>query len=212
MMHRRALLSLALLAPLARPARAAAPVAAALTAQDQADIARIQAYLDAMKTIKARFLQVAPNGGITEGNAWLQRPGNMRFEYDKPAPYLMVAGFGSFIFEDTELNQETSVPLFTTPLSILLADKVELSGSVTVTAIDRPPGVIQLTLVRTSSPEDGSLTLVFADRPLALRQWVVTDAQHQETRVSLFGIEQIAPVSLSMFTLNGGGSTSTGAN
>ena len=39
-------------------------------------------------------------------------------------------------------------------------------------------------MVRTASPGDGSLTLVFADNPLALRQWSVIDAQRQETRVT----------------------------
>ena len=33
------------------------------------------------------------------------------------------------------------------------------------------------------------MTLVFADSPLALRQWVVVDAQRQETRVSLFDVQ-----------------------
>ena len=152
-----------------------------------------------MKAITARFLQVAPDGAVSQGNAWLQRPGNMRFEYDKPAPYLMVAGFGSFVFYDSELNQTTSIPLRTTPLSILLAEKVELKGDVTVTNIDRQPGVLQVTMVRSSSPEDGSLTLVFADQPLALRQWVVTDGQHQETTVSLYDIEPGGPFPARMF-------------
>jgi len=203
MMHRRTLLAPVLLgalfASLALPARASAPLAAPLTAQDQTDLTRVEGYLNGIKAITARFLQVAPDGAVSQGNAWLQRPGNMRFEYDKPSPYLMVAGFGSFIFYDAELNQTTSVPLATTPLSILLGDKVELKGGVTVTNIDRQPGVLQVTMVRTSSPEDGSLTLVFADQPLALRQWVVTDGQHQETRVSLFGIEPGGPFPARMF-------------
>ena len=45
-------------------------------------------------------------------------------------------------------------------------------------------------------PDDGGITLppgfralVFADNPLALRQWVVVDGQRQETRVSLFNVE-----------------------
>ena len=155
-----------------------------------------------MRAITARFLQVGPDGSITEGKAWLQRPGNMRFEYDKPAPFLMLAGFGSFVFYDSQLKQTTSIPLATTPLSILLANKVELKGDVTVTGIDRQPGVIQVTMVRSSSPDDGSLTLVFADQPLALRQWVVADAQRQETRVSLFGIEPGGPFPLRMFEFN----------
>jgi len=57
-----------------------------------------------------------------------------------------------------------------------------------VTAIIRLPGQIQVSMVRTASPGEGSLTLVFADNPLALRQWSVVDAQLQETRVSLFDV------------------------
>jgi outer membrane lipoprotein-sorting protein len=33
------------------------------------------------------------------------------------------------------------------------------------------------------------LTLVFADNPLALRQWSVTDAQRQQTTVTLYNVE-----------------------
>ena len=176
-----------LLAPLA--AHAETPQKLALTAQDRADLARIETYLNGLKTLRARFLQVAPDGAVSEGNAWLQRPGRMRFEYDKPSPFLLVAGFGSAVFYDRELNQTTSVPLSTTPLGILLSDNLKLSGDLTVTAIARDPGEIQVTTIRTSSPGDGSLTLVFADAPLALRQWAVTDSDRQETRVSLFNIE-----------------------
>ena len=53
---------------------------------------------------------------------------------------------------------------------------MDLSGAVTVTAIQRLPGQLQVTLVRTDSPGDGSLTLIFADQPLTLRQWTVVDA------------------------------------
>jgi outer membrane lipoprotein-sorting protein len=47
-----------------------------------------------------------------------------------------------------------------------------------------------MTLVRSSSPQDGSLTLLFTDSPLALRQWTVVDAQRRETRVTLYNVEQ----------------------
>ena len=43
--------------------------------------------------------------------------------------------------------------------------------------------------MRTHSPGDGSLTLMFADNPLTLRQWTVIDAQRQETRVTLYNVE-----------------------
>jgi outer membrane lipoprotein-sorting protein len=196
-MKRRTLLAgLALPLFATRTAWAAAP---ALTPQDRADLARIETYLDGLRSLKARFLQVAPDGTVSEGTAWLARPGRMRFEYDKPAPYLLVAGFGSAVFYDSQLNQTTSVPLATTPLGILLSDHVRLGGDVTVTAIERQPGLIQVTTTRTGSPQDGTLSLVFADQPLALRQWAVVDQDKQDTRVSLFGIELGGDFPASMF-------------
>ena len=186
-MKRRALILLPLLAPFA--ARAAAPAAAPLSERDRADLARIEAYLNGMRTLKARFLQVAPDGTTAEGTAWLQRPGRMRFQYDPPSPLLLVAGFGVFYFNDSQLHQTTNLPLNATPLGLLLRDNLRLDGDVTVTGISRLPGQIQVTMVRTASPEDGSLALVFADNPLVLRQWSVVDAQRQETRVTLFNVE-----------------------
>jgi outer membrane lipoprotein-sorting protein len=55
--------------------------------------------------------------------------------------------------------------------------------------------------VRTASPGDGSLSLVFDDNPLALRQWVVVDAQRQETRVSLFNVALGGKFDQSLFDL-----------
>src|SRR5690348_18339793 len=131
-MNRRNLLRLALLSPLL--AGGGAPALAAgfrLSAQDRADLARIETYLDSLRTLKARFLQVAPNGAIARGTAWLERPGRMRFQYDPPSPLLLVAGHGLVVFHDVQLNQTSNIPLTQTPLGILLADHVRLSGDVT---------------------------------------------------------------------------------
>jgi outer membrane lipoprotein-sorting protein len=193
MLHRRTLLlsAAALAAPTLPPLTlgARAAPALALSARDQADIARIEAYLNGLKSLKAHFMQVAQDGGVSEGTAWLERPGHMRFQYDPPAPFLLIASHGVLTFHDSALQQTTNVGLGRTPLGILLAEHVELSGKVTVTGIQRLPGQIQLTLVRTDSPGDGSITLIFADPPLTLRQWTVLDAQRRETHVTLYNAQ-----------------------
>lgn len=190
-MNRRIFLSVPLLlagfAPAARAQPRLEPLA--LSAQDRQDIARVEAYLGAMRRLKARFLQVGPEGDTAQGTAWIERPGRMRFQYDPPTPLLLVASHGDLVFQDKQLNQVSHIPIGSTPLGILLADRIVLSGDITVTRVTRLPGQLQLTLVRTAHPGDGSLTLVFADNPLALKQWMVVDAQQRETRVSLFGIE-----------------------
>ncbi len=109
----------------------------------------------------------------------------MRFQYDPPSPFLLIAAHGVLTFNDSSLQQQSNIPLSRTPLGILLAESVTLSGDVTVTSVQRLPGQVQLTLVRTASPGDGSLTLIFADGPMTLKQWIVVDAQRRETHVTL---------------------------
>jgi outer membrane lipoprotein-sorting protein len=179
-----------------------APVAAFAqnSPQDRADVGRVESYLNGIHTLKARFLQIAPNGASSEGQAWLERPGRMRFQYDPPAPFLLVAGHGLLVFNDSQLKQTSNLPLDRTPLGILLRDNLRLSGDITVSRVTRLPGQLQVTLFRTATPNEGSLTLVFADNPLALRQWSVIDAQRQETRVSLYDVVLGSVFDQSLFT------------
>jgi len=188
-MNRRDLLSFSLVPLLLAGASASAQPSFRPTPQDQADLTRIETYLDSLRSLKARFLQVAPNGSVSQGTVWLERPGRMRFQYDPPSPLLLVDGHGLVVFNDKSLNQTSNIPISKTPLGILLADHVRLQGDVTVTDMQRLPGQLQVSLVRTASPGDGTLTLVFADNPLTLKQWTVLDAQRQETRVTLFNAQ-----------------------
>jgi outer membrane lipoprotein-sorting protein len=173
--------------------------AAQTSPQDRADLARIEAYLNGVRSLRARFVQTAPDGGVTQGLAAMQRPGRVRFQYDPPSPFLLVANDGMLFFRDAQLNQTSNIPLSRTPLGILLGDHTVLSGDVTVTRFVRLPGQLQVTLVRSASPGEGSLTLLFADNPLTLRQWIVLDQQGKETRVSFTNMEVGARLDASLF-------------
>ena len=199
---RRGLLRLALLpligAALPRGAAAQAVPAPA----DRADIARVEAYLGGLRTMRARFLQIAQNGASAEGTAWMWRPGRMRFEYDPPEPLLLVASHGQFMLYDRELRQPSTVPVSSTPLAFLLRENLRLSGDVTVTRVERGGGFLRVTMHRTGAPAEGRLTLVFQDNPIELRQWHVVDAQGRETRVSLSRIETGVRIDPRIFEFN----------
>jgi outer membrane lipoprotein-sorting protein len=154
-------------------------------AERAAVLGRVESYLGGIRTLKARFLQIAQNGAAAEGTAWIQRPGRMRFEYDPPEPLLLVASYGQFFYYDRQLNHATTLPVSATPLGMLLREEVRLSGEVTVSRVERGGGFLRITLFRTGQAAEGQLTLVFADNPVELRQWSVLDAQGQETRVTL---------------------------
>lgn len=203
---RRALSRRAVLAATALSAAAVPPPAAvqatALSERDRADLARIEAYLNGLTTLRARFLQIAQNGATAEGTAWIWRPGRMRFEYDPPESLLLVASHGQFLLYDRELRQPSTVPVSQTPLAFLLRENLRLSGDVTVTRVERGGGFLRVTLHRTAAPAEGRLTLVFQEDPIELRQWAVVDAQARETRVSLSRIETGVRIDPRIFEFN----------
>ncbi len=184
-MARKFRLPMPLLALLALASMLAAPAKAELTEQDRADLARVETYLNSIQTLKARFLQVAPDGGLSHGDLYLRRPGRMRFEYDPPVPILVVADGIWVVFVDKEINQVQRLPLGSTPLSALVEGEIELQDSVAVDAVERSPGLLRVTLHDPDNPEEGALILVFTDEPLGLRQWQVRDAQGQETTIAV---------------------------
>lgn len=182
-MFRRNLLAGLLLAP-----AAAAAQTRPLSEADRAAIAAVEAYFNAMTTLRARFLQVAQNGATARGTAWIWRPSRMRFEYDPPEPTLLIAADGQFFHWDRELRQPTIVPVASTPLGVLLRSPLRLSGDVTVAAVERGGGILRLTVHRTQAPAEGRIQLVLDESPVMLRQWAVQDAQGHVTRVTLSDI------------------------
>lgn len=170
-----------------------------LSDQDRADVARIESYLNGLRTLTARFVQVAEQGGVAEGRIYLQRPGRLRLEYADPVPLLVVAARGQIIQHDKELKQTTYLPLSSTPAAILLRENVSLSGGITVTGVERGPNSVRVTLVQTEDPRAGRITLAFAERPLQLTNWVVVDGQGATTRVALSEIQNGVQIPAQLF-------------
>ena len=193
-------LILAAFVALAGPASAAVVARPAqLSQQDKADLARVEQYFESIHTMQSKFLQFSDNGGMAAGRVFLSRPGKMRFEYDPPNKLLLVANSGILAYYDLMLQQESNVPLSATPLAILLREKVSLMGDVTVTKFERDAGTIRVTLQETKDPSQGTLTLVFSDKPMQLKQWTVLDAQNITTKVTLIDPQFGAPLDSKLF-------------
>lgn len=193
---------LAALLPSALPCVAFAQTAPVqLRPADQGWVSRIEDTLGKVTTLQARFRQTAADGSTTSGTATLDRPGRMRFDYDKPSPLLLVANDGRVVFQDRSVDQVTTLPLDRTPLGLLLRPEFKLSGDVTVTGFEHRDGQIRVQLVRTQSAGEGSLTLVFSDAPLALLGWSVVDAQGRTTTIALSDVHLGGTVSQSLFVL-----------
>jgi outer membrane lipoprotein-sorting protein len=177
----------------AAPLPAAATQQAALSPDEVATLSRVERYLNDIKTLQGRFVQSSSNGAYAEGAVYLDRPGRMRFDYDPPTPILIIANGLSLLYYDEELKEATFLPLWETPLWFLIREEVRFDDNVDVVGIEEARGTLRITLRDPESPDGGEVTLVFADEPLALKKWELTDPQGVQTQVSLvnpvFGVE-----------------------
>jgi outer membrane lipoprotein-sorting protein len=180
-------------------AAAVSPALAEPTPQDQADIKRVEDYLNGIHTMTAKFVQIAPNGRQLTGTFYLSRPGKMRLEYDPPIKDFIVSDGWFLFYWDGEMNQQSSTPVGSSLADVILREDLKLSGDITVTALDRMPGALEVTLRSTDDPGKGEITLAFEDKPLRLSQWRVRDAQGQTTRVGLIDPKFEVPLERGLF-------------
>jgi outer membrane lipoprotein-sorting protein len=173
-------------------------IPANLTAQDRADIARIEDYMNGITTMQARFQQDSVQGS-SFGTIYVKRPGFLRVQYDPPSKVLLVADRIAVSYYDGELDQLNQAPLDLSPLWFLLRSKVKLGGDVTVTSFERGPNAFRIGIQETDHPDAGKVTLTLGDHPLELQQWTLVDEKNQEIRVVLFNAQFGLPLDNSLF-------------
>lgn len=171
----------------------------------QKDILKdISVYMKNMKTAEGRFIQIDPQGNISEGEFALKRPGKVYFNYADPSPLKVVSDGFWVAVEDRKINSIDRYPLSETPLKILLAENPNLKSDEYKIQLEDNQDHYKIHASDPEAPEQGTISLVFSAKPLALTQWVVTDAQGLKTVVSLQDIKLNAPVKAKYFYIENG--------
>ena len=166
---------------------AGCPVAAQATGQpaNRSDIARVEAYLNALRSLRSEFVQRSSGGRFAEGTIYAMRPGRLRLDYNPPSTVQFYANGGWLLHVDTALESVSRIPLSSTPARFLTEDRISLSQDTVVRRVDRSPGAILLELAEREDPEAGSIAMRFSTEPMTLRGWTVIDAEGTVTSVTL---------------------------
>lgn len=183
----------------------AGPGRAQDAAADARDLARISNYLNATETLAGDFVQIDPDAVVSRGEFFMRRPGRLRFEYEPPNNTLVIAdGFWVAVVDKRD-GRADRMQLADSPLNLLLRERVNLGRENAVSRIERSEGQIAVTAHDPERPEAGEIVMVFSNDPLALRQWVVRDAQGGQTTVALRGMRTNVPIPNEKFVIRDGG-------
>lgn len=172
------------------PKSAEAKDTVGLKPEAQKQVKRIEGYLNAISTMRSRFMQITDQGHYAQGQFFMARPGKMRIDYDPPNPVLIVSDGDWVMYKDEELDQLSHLPFSEFPAAMFVGANIDFFGDdLLITGFENEAGVMRVRLQRANDPMEGSLTLVFEAKPLQLRKWSVIDAQGMTTTVSLLGPE-----------------------
>jgi len=166
-----------------------------------AAIADVNVYLNSITTLRAQFIQIAPNGSAARGILSISRPGRLLFEYEDPSPIRVIADGTTVALEDRALETVDRVPLRSTPLWWLLKADIDIASDAEVVDIRSEYGFLSVIVRDPDGEMDGDIEFVFAGPDLELREWFVTDALGEITRVSLVETETGVALSPRLFAI-----------
>jgi outer membrane lipoprotein-sorting protein len=177
--------------------------ASALNPEQKAIIDRVNNYLSNMQVLSGKFVQVGPDGGRTQGDFFISKPGRVRFEYDDPSPIELIADGQSVVVRDRRLATQDIYPLSQTPLRFLLADHVDLMKDTTLTAVYADDVFITVVVEEKNGIVGSSrLLMMFAAKDMQLKQWTVTDPQGYDTTVAVYSLDTSRRPDPSMFKID----------
>jgi outer membrane lipoprotein-sorting protein len=174
-----------------------APAAAAVSATAQ----KIADHFSGVQTMVGEFVQFGPRGEQTGGKFYIQRPGKIRFNYEKPSSTTVVSDGRSVVVENVKLKTADLYPLSKTPLKLLLDDSIDLSDG-KVKSIKEEDDLTTIQLQDRSLFGSARITMMFDPKSYDLRQWTITDAQGKDTTVMIFNVKQGVKMDPSLFTIN----------
>lgn len=162
----------------------------------------LSSYLNNLKAVDAQFTQINSDGTLSTGRIYIKRPGRIRFEYDPPNDSLVLASGGQLAIFDPKGNEgPQTYPLSKTPLSLILAENVNLRRARMVLGHKYDGKVTSLLVQDPEFPERGNINLIFTGPKAALRQWIIQDDSGNVTTVILNDVKTGVGLGDSLFNI-----------
>lgn len=164
-------------------------VAGAIGASAENETAqKIADHFASVKTMMGEFVQLSPDGNQVAGKFFISRPGKLRFNYEKPSAVRVISDGKNLAVGNQKLKTWSLYPLRTTPLKLLLSDKIDLSAK-TVKSVKEDENLTTIVMGNKSVFGKSTITMMFDPKSYELRQWTIKDAQGKDTTVMIFNIE-----------------------
>ena len=144
---------------------------------------QIEKFFKNFNTLEANFIQVSPSGNVSNGKVYLDLPGKLRIDYEKPKNLLITCKGFWIVIQDREAKTTNNIPVKNSPFAILLEKTPFLNNQNIKTEFSNESGIISLKLKSQNNDNQESLILEFSENPFSLKKWVIQDSLGENTTV-----------------------------
>ena len=144
---------------------------------------QIEQFFKNFKTLEADFIQVSPSGKINNGKIFLDLPGKLRIDYNKPNNLLITCKGFWIVIQNRDLKSTNNIPLSQTPFSILLENKIDFNNKDLIMNFQKKLGIISIKINLVENIQAGELLLEFSEKPFILKKWIIRDIVGDKTTV-----------------------------
>lgn len=144
---------------------------------------KVENFFQSLSTMQAKFVQVSPSGKISKGKIYLDLPGKLRVDYEKPSNLLITCKGFWIVIQNRKLKTTNNIPLKQTPFSILLENKIDFKNDYLTIDVTNELGVISLKAKVAKNPKAGELIIEFSEKPFILKKWIIKNVLGEKTTV-----------------------------
>lgn len=161
-------------------------------------VTQLSDHFASVPTMSGEFVQFGPNGEQTGGVFYLERPGKIRFNYEKPASVEVISNGKTVAVHNSKLKTWDFYPLDKTPLKMLLSDKIAL-GDKNIRDVISEADLTTVVMGDDQVFGDAVITLMFDPANFDLRQWTIKDSKGKETSVMVFNVQKNVTLPAKLF-------------
>tara|TARA_A100001011_G_C13711026_1_gene595541 strand:- start:70 stop:555 length:486 start_codon:yes stop_codon:yes gene_type:complete len=133
--------------------------------------------------MQANFIQVGPSGEVSNGKIYLDLPGKLRIDYEKPNDLLITSKGFWLTIQNRNSKTTNNIPLDSSPFSILIKKKLDFDSKFLTTDLKNKSGIISLKITKRENKNAEGLTLEFSENPFKLKKWIIEDTFGEYTTV-----------------------------
>ena len=179
----------------------ALPASQGVAVSKEETVTLLTRHFASVPTMRGEFVQFGPSGEQTGGIFYIERPGKIRFNYEKPAAVEVISNGMTVAVHNGKLKTWDFYPLDKTPLKLLLSDKIDIDDK-TIRDVIVEPDLTTVVMGDDQIFGDSEITLMFDPKTFDLLQWTIRDSKGKDTSVMVFNVQKNVELPKKLFDFN----------